>query len=492
MKKKICLVLLLLLIVTFNLRRSFSHGYYMNISNLDVVNINASYSYDISNVKERIKNSDNIFIGRINNVKSILEYNDTGLPMPYTVYNVDLVESIKGNFDSNVVTVTYYGGIDQRKIITVGNEYKNEYEIIPIIGEYYLFSTIKVTNSQGRLENGMNLASVPFSVIWLNDYSNSSIINTYTDYYYSMNFNDDIVFEDGGGGSGSNDGSSFTNAIDLGYSYRYNKTLDNMDDEIYFCFELSNTSYVNVFSEYTSENTDVKVILYSENYDYILEDSSSGEDENFHVYYRLNSGKYYLKVTGENQDFGSYIINFNQEGISARINEESKLVTGLNSVENYKIVYRLIDSFDYSVEFRSSVALWNELGLISIISDQRTSSDITLYVGDYQGQDNIDGIWSNDGYSASTPMGDIVLGDLLLVNAYYFNGYSETQQMRIIAHELGHALGLHEFNPPRPFADGGNENITESESSQNIMRQMNLPLQQLGPCDKEIYYYLWG
>ena len=491
MKKKVCLILLTLLIVTLNLRGSLSLSHYMNISNLEVVNLNASYSYDITNVKDRIKNTDNIFIGRIKNVKSILEYNDTGLPMPYTVYNVDLVESIKGNFDSNLITVTYYGGINQRKIITVGNEYKNEYEIIPIIGEYYLFSTIKVVNAQGRLENGMNLASVPFSVIWLNDYNNSSIIDTYTDFYYSINFNDDIVFEDGGG-SGSDDGSSFSNAIVLENGYSYNKTLDIMDDEIFFYFELSNASYVNIFSNYTSDNTDVKVIMYSENYDYILEDTNSGEDENFHVYYRLNSGKYYLKVSGGNQDFGSFIINYNQEGISTRINEESKLVTGLNSVENYKIVYKILDSFDYSIEFSSSVELWNELGLVSIVRDQQTSSNITLYVNDYQQQDNIDGIWSNDGYSVSTPEGDIVLGDILLVNAYYFNNYSEVQQIRIITHELGHALGLHEFNPPRPFADGGNENISESESSQNIMRQMNLPLQQLGPCDKDIYYYLWG
>jgi hypothetical protein len=44
----------------------------------------------------------------------------------------------------------------------------------------------------------------------------------------------------------------------------------------------------------------------------------------------------------------------------------------------------------------------------------------------------------------------------------------------------------------KPMQNRGYQSIGESESRQNIMRQMNLPLQQLGPCDKEIYYYIWS
>jgi hypothetical protein len=75
----------------------------------------------------------------------------------------------------------------------------------------------------------------------------------------------------------------------------------------------------------------------------------------------------------------------------------------------------------------------------------------------------IDGIWSKDGVKLSTPSGDVPVADLLL-NSFTFSDYSINQRIRIIAHEMGHVLELHEFNTP---------------------------LQQLGSADIVVYEYLW-
>lgn len=474
--------------------------YPFQLKTIEVISLSGSYSYDVFSTNQRIIHSDNVFVGEVLRLKAVMQYDSTGVPIPYSVYEVKVIKQIKGSFESDIIEVVYYGGIYNNQTIVLNAETKNEMELLPVQNEIYLFSTKYIAQDYGRIRSGSNIACVPFSLIWVSGYSDDDsleIIDESVNAFYSIysDFNDDIVFEGDLGGAGAEDGTSFTKAYTLYSGITYTRTFFSLGVPMYFKFTLSNPKFISAFSTYEVDNLNVDVELFNSSYSKIASDDDSGYDDNFQLLYTLNAGTYYLKVINSDYDTGKFNIQYGADDIAQTANPLSSLISGMDSVDNENdIIYQISPEFPYLSNLSDAVSMWNYLGEVDFVKEEYTTKLMTLRVSTFSEDNNIDGIWINDGVTLSSPVGDIPVADLLMVNEYRFDyyEYSSNQITRILTHELGHALGLHEFNIQLPFSSGGNNMIIVNESEQNIMRQMNTPLQELGPTDIQVYFYLWG
>ena len=110
MKKiKIILIIILVLevgVITFNKINQ-------NLENLPVEKIKGSMVYDMSTKEKSIGAVDNVFVAKINNiVKTVYDEND----IPSTIYEIEVIENIKGNLPSNkTIELTQKGGLNKNK-----------------------------------------------------------------------------------------------------------------------------------------------------------------------------------------------------------------------------------------------------------------------------------------------------------------------------------------------------------------------------------------
>ena len=157
------------------------------------------------------------------------------------------------------------------------------------------------------------------------------------------------------------------------------------------------------------------------------------------------------------------------------VNDPSDLMLSFNSVP-YSRVLRWDGTTQYMSEWNYAVARWNELNLISIIKG--SSLNRNVQIGDYYDSSSNRVI----AYYSWRPL----LVDLIRFNTFEFQSMTTSQRYKTMMHELGHALGLDEMNT------SGNSNISVSESLNNVMRQGKRSLNELGPCDKKVYYERWS
>ncbi len=110
MKKiKVILIIILVLevgVITFNKINQ-------NLENLPVEKIKGSMVYDMSTKEKSIGAVDNVFVAKINNiVKTVYDEND----IPSTIYEIEVIENIKGNLPSNkTIELTQKGGLNKNK-----------------------------------------------------------------------------------------------------------------------------------------------------------------------------------------------------------------------------------------------------------------------------------------------------------------------------------------------------------------------------------------
>lgn len=165
MKKiKIILVIILVLevgvIMLNKINQSFEH--------LPVEKIKGSMVYDMSTKEKSIGAVDNVFVAKINNiVKTVYDEND----IPSTIYEIEVIENIKGNLPSNkTIELTQKGGLnkDQKNYTFYENAYLleegQEYIILAFVpfnnGDLVIHNEhtyIKLDNNSISKKNSINI-----------------------------------------------------------------------------------------------------------------------------------------------------------------------------------------------------------------------------------------------------------------------------------------------------------------------------------------------
>ena len=165
MKKiKIILVIILVLevgvIMLNKINQSFEH--------LPVEKIKGSMVYDMSTKEKSIGAVDNVFVAKINNIiKTVYDEND----IPSTIYEIEVIENIKGNLPSNkTIELTQKGGLnkDQKSYTFYENAYLleegQEYIILAFVpfnnGDLVIHNEhtyIKLDNNSISKKNSINI-----------------------------------------------------------------------------------------------------------------------------------------------------------------------------------------------------------------------------------------------------------------------------------------------------------------------------------------------
>jgi predicted Zn-dependent protease len=91
-----------------------------------------------------------------------------------------------------------------------------------------------------------------------------------------------------------------------------------------------------------------------------------------------------------------------------------------------------ISSSSYESEFEDAVSLWNDLGEVAV--EENLIGDPAFIVSEVNGEEYQ--YVGNYAYATTTI-------DSMKFNTFYMDGYTSTQRITVIAHEIGHALGLH-------------------------------------------------
>lgn len=165
MKKiKVILIIILVLevgVITFNKINQ-------NLETLPVEKIKGSMVYDMSTKEKSIGAVDNVFVAKINNiVKTVYDEND----IPSTIYEIEVIENIKGNLPSNkTIELTQKGGLnkDQKSYTFYENAYLleegQEYIILAFVpfnnGDLVIHNEhtyIKLDNNSISKKNSINI-----------------------------------------------------------------------------------------------------------------------------------------------------------------------------------------------------------------------------------------------------------------------------------------------------------------------------------------------
>lgn len=110
--KKIITLLIIIFILSIIIT-TLNYIYKKTLPDLPVEKIKGSMVYDMSTKEKSIGAVDNVFVAKINNiVKTVYDEND----IPSTIYEIEVIENIKGNLPSNkTIELTQKGGLNKNK-----------------------------------------------------------------------------------------------------------------------------------------------------------------------------------------------------------------------------------------------------------------------------------------------------------------------------------------------------------------------------------------
>lgn len=164
------IVIVLLFIVTITISYLLLSKNNQKLENLPVEKIKGSMVYDMSTKEKSIGAVDNVFIAKINNiVKTVYDEND----IPSTIYEIEVIENIKGNLPSNkTIELTQKGGLnkDQKSYTFYENAYLleegQEYIILAFVpfnnGDLVIHNEhtyIKLDNNSISKKNSINIVN---------------------------------------------------------------------------------------------------------------------------------------------------------------------------------------------------------------------------------------------------------------------------------------------------------------------------------------------
>lgn len=155
MKKKLLITVLVLFAIlslgACTLKMNKTEEYELLQSNEIAINtIRATFVYNASNLKEVIGYADNVFVGEIQEYLST--DNTSSYEIPQTLYEVKVVENIKGKLqtDANIEIIKSGGLAKDRKSKSI---YEND--IMPVKNKQYIFIVFALKNG-GLKAEGMN------------------------------------------------------------------------------------------------------------------------------------------------------------------------------------------------------------------------------------------------------------------------------------------------------------------------------------------------
>lgn len=135
-----------------------------DVTKLDTKYVSAMYVVDMKNPEEVVGISSNVFIGFIEEMTGT----DYILNIPYTRYNVKVIDNIKGELQLDAtIQLNKEGGISEDRSCYL--LYENDF--LPDEEKYYIF------NVRERIEDGSYTASGMNTVILLDDIDLQSITN---------------------------------------------------------------------------------------------------------------------------------------------------------------------------------------------------------------------------------------------------------------------------------------------------------------------------
>ncbi|MBE5967951.1 MAG: hypothetical protein E7255_13475 [Lachnospiraceae bacterium] len=133
-------------------------------TDLDITYVSPSYVVDMNNPKEVVGLCTNVFVGYTEEMTGT----SYRLEMPYTCYNVKVIDNIKGDLPlDSTIKLNKEGGIskDSSYYIFLENDY------LPDVGKYYVF------NTRERIEDNSYTASGVNCVVLIDDIDMQSDIS---------------------------------------------------------------------------------------------------------------------------------------------------------------------------------------------------------------------------------------------------------------------------------------------------------------------------
>lgn len=134
-----------------------------NLSDLETTYLHPIYIINMSNPEEVVGLATNVFIGYIEEIIDT-SYNYS---IPYTHYNVKVINNIKGELPlDSVIEINKEGGIskDQSRYIL------HENDTLPNVDEYYVFNVIQTIEDNSYVASGINM------IVPLDDINIDSIV----------------------------------------------------------------------------------------------------------------------------------------------------------------------------------------------------------------------------------------------------------------------------------------------------------------------------
>jgi len=494
------LTLFMLTLCTFSLFAQDVYAHY------DIYDYYSDYEYDFSDVNIKVSEFDYVFVGKPTKLIETVKINVYGFDEVYSLYEVKITNQLKGNIESKKVNILYFGGICDETLYISDPDFKTNSDKVPEIGKSYMFSCNQYEEFKPDYLDYKDVYYIynPYSMIYLGDFISilPNLSSIYQEHYDAINYDDGDIIEfyvfdsvqttspinlegtgdDEGNGGGTEIGTYFDNAIEFTFSQTITCNLSANEDK-YYKFTLSNYNYelVTFHSFIAYQTYYVTATLYDGNLDEIQLFDNHNDSLSFDTEIALRDETFYLKISSDQVSSGS--VNFkvyNPNNCYCKNDpDDLLLILNYSAVMFNSLIITDLDPLvgdrtSYINELIDAIAIWNALDYISI-----------SYL-EYMGVSNVYVYDIDEAYNPYPAMFTPVLNTIYF-NTAIMDSWTFQERLKTVAHELGHALGLNEFN-----SSGSYQTLPTPEDYANIMRQGKRSFISLGPCDILVYNYKWG
>lgn len=132
----------------------------------------SDYFVTLETEKDLVQYYDNIFVATVEKNVGTKKYDGTGTNIPYTFYDITIIEMLKGE-ENDESRLCFYGGKDYLNTWTL----IKDNDVLLEIGETYLFFANKTKGNNNRVQSEDYILTISQQKILLNDYDKNLDIN---------------------------------------------------------------------------------------------------------------------------------------------------------------------------------------------------------------------------------------------------------------------------------------------------------------------------